>query len=297
MYFLLYTEGRPYTAEDEKKAAKKSQQRSKSPEFTLLRSSSSKACPIPVRIANDDFDPDNADEATKAYQSTMQSLARHTTRRRENKKKKSDKLDPPISPGPRDALIPSELDVHEDWMVPDSQIEVRPPVSKRIKSRKRDVIRDDDNEEEEELLQLSSSPPSQGSFRGGWSPSPTNMELSPPTQARFSPPSPPPLNRRRNYVEMEDDIMVVDEPSPPARQTRQSRLVSNSNSFSDEDDDQLGARRSVSSRQIFSPSPPLRHASEDEAIIMDTPSPVAQHRQSRRTTLPFSRRNVQTVTT
>jgi len=77
---------------------------------------------IPVRIVgDDDIDPDDVNGAKELYKSTMEGLLRNqrkSSRRRKNRRSE-DPDSRPISPGPRTALIPDVLDVHEDWMEDD----------------------------------------------------------------------------------------------------------------------------------------------------------------------------------
>lgn len=104
--------------------------RSKSPEFTLLRPTTS--CPIPVRIANDSFHPGEEEEedGAKLYQNTIRGLIPNRcgggSGGEERPRPRRRRV---ISPGPRNALIPSELDVHENWMIGDDLLE--PPVPER----------------------------------------------------------------------------------------------------------------------------------------------------------------------
>lgn len=117
--FVLFLEGRPYTANDEIKAAKKAKLRCTSPKFSLMRSDdpNEDSCMIPVTIAGDDFDPDNAEEATDLYKSTIKGLMRQDDRGNAVKTRRTARA---MSPGPRTALIPDSLDVHEDWMTSDN---------------------------------------------------------------------------------------------------------------------------------------------------------------------------------
>jgi hypothetical protein len=123
--------GRPYTEENEKQAIRMYRRRNQThrkngPEFSLMKTAELSGDdggedPVPVRIAGDDFDPDDADEAKELYKSTMQGLLRNDRRRgrtstRRRKEKHPQRM---ISPGPRTALIPAPLDVHEDWMEDD----------------------------------------------------------------------------------------------------------------------------------------------------------------------------------
>ncbi|ODN05135.1 Tonsoku-like protein [Orchesella cincta] len=139
--------GRPYRIQDEKRA-RKNTTRASSPKMSLLVSKPQDYdCPIPVKIATDDFDPDQEGCGKKLYERAMKQV-----RRKDNEEGNSKEKPRPISPGPRCGLIPSELDVHDDWLLPDDAAmpEMQSRVFKSHQStsskpkRKRNPVDDDD---------------------------------------------------------------------------------------------------------------------------------------------------------
>ncbi|CAL8069747.1 unnamed protein product [Orchesella dallaii] len=138
--------GKTYRREDEKRGRRRTA-RDSSPKMSLMVSKPQDYdCPIPVKIATDDFDPDQEGAGKKIYEHAMKQI------RRKDRETKTAKEKPrPISPGPRCGLIPSELDVHDDWLLPDDA--ALPEVHRASKThdsklskpkRKRDPVDDED---------------------------------------------------------------------------------------------------------------------------------------------------------
>jgi hypothetical protein len=273
---MIMTEGKEYSVQDERRAMKQSRVRNKSPEFTTMLATQSHI--VPIRIANDDFDPDNVEEATNAYKSTMRNLQRPSEQIAAPPKKEKKKR--AMSPGPRTALIPSELDVHEDWMIGDSQVVVAPSYQANQatdQSKKRQQVNQEKRlGKQKEILPVSSSSPLLFPSQSSDTDSEDSSEPRSRRNRYKSPPPPLPRCLRdtsssssgsslsssddegvekveRHYISDKESIRYKSPPPPVQR----SVLISSSSSEEQGDDDEVMFVEESRAAKMPSPAPSL----------------------------------------